>query len=103
LTIGDLRIDDYGSKSAATDPWTELRVALSEAEGRARACGGGDAVLFIAPRLCSRLVTASHLTPLGGECWKTSRVMLSPGLRDRDFRDVMTGAEIRPTHAGESA
>jgi (1->4)-alpha-D-glucan 1-alpha-D-glucosylmutase len=63
----------------------------------------GDAVLVMTPRLCSRLVTASHPAPLGGECWKTSRVMLPPGLRDRDFRDVITGADIRPTRAGEDA
>ena len=63
----------------------------------------GDAVLFIAPRLCSRLVTADTPVPLGGECWKTSRVMLPPSLRARTFRDVVTGAEIRPTSAGEEA
>ena len=63
----------------------------------------GDAVLVIVPRLCSRLVTADQPAPLGGECWKTSRVMLPPGLRDRGFQDAITGAEIRPTRAGENA
>ena len=64
---------------------------------------GSDAVLFIAPRLCSQLAARDHVAPLGGECWKTSRVMLPPGLRDRVFRDVMTGAEIHPARAGENA
>jgi len=60
-------------------------------------------VLFIAPRLFSRLAAGHHAAPLGGGCWKTSRVMLPPGLRDRTFRDVITGAEIHPTRAGENA
>ena len=35
--------------------------------------------------------------PLGGECWKTSRIMLPESLRTRTFRDVFTGSEVRPT------
>jgi (1->4)-alpha-D-glucan 1-alpha-D-glucosylmutase len=64
---------------------------------------GRDAVIFLAPRLCSRLVSSDRPLPLGGECWKTSRVLLPPALRDRAFRDAMTGAELRPASAGESA
>jgi maltooligosyltrehalose synthase len=60
-------------------------------------------ILIIAPRLFSRAVTGERRVPLGGECWKTSRVMLPPELRDRVFRDVITGAEIRPASAGASA
>jgi (1->4)-alpha-D-glucan 1-alpha-D-glucosylmutase len=60
-------------------------------------------ILIIAPRLFSRAVTGERPVPLGGECWKTSRVMLPPELRDRVFRDVITGAEIRPASAGASA
>jgi hypothetical protein len=41
--------------------------------------------------------------PLGGDRWKTSRVMLPPGLADRTFRDQLTGAEVRPTRTGDSA
>jgi len=62
-----------------------------------------QAVLFVAPRLCSRLVTPAQPFPLGGDCWKTSRVMLPPELSDRQFRDEITGIEIRPTRAGENA
>ncbi len=61
------------------------------------------AVLFAAPRLCAGLVSAERPIPLGGDCWKTSRMMLPPGLRDRTFRHEITGAEIRPTHGAESA
>ena len=60
-------------------------------------------ILIIAPRLFSRAVTGERPVPLGGECWKTSRVMLPPALRDRVFRDVITGAEIRPASAGATA
>jgi (1->4)-alpha-D-glucan 1-alpha-D-glucosylmutase len=64
---------------------------------------GSDAILFVAPRLCRQLVTPDHQLPLGGECWKTSRVMLPPRLRDCEFLDEITGARIRPTRGGESA
>jgi hypothetical protein len=59
-------------------------------------------VLFVAPRLCAGLVDAERPVPLG-DCWKTSRVMLPPDLRGRTFRHEITGAEIRPTHGGDSA
>jgi hypothetical protein len=61
-----------------------------------------DAVLFIAPRLFHRVVGDDRPVPLGGDCWKTSRLMLPPQLRDRVFRDAITGAEIRPASAGGS-
>jgi (1->4)-alpha-D-glucan 1-alpha-D-glucosylmutase len=60
------------------------------------------AVLFIAPRLCARIASAERPAPVGGESWKTSRVMLPPGLRDRIFENVITGAELRPTRAAEN-
>ena len=65
--------------------------------------GRDQAVVFVAPRLFSRLVSPAQPFPLGGDCWKTSRLMLPPELRDREFRDEITGAEIRPTRASESA
>lgn len=64
---------------------------------------GDQAVLFVAPRLCNRLITPTQPLPLGGECWKTSRLMLPPELSDRLFRDEITGLEIRPTRAGDNA
>ncbi len=75
------------------------------AVGFARTAGeeDSDAVLFIAPRLFSHLASGHHGTPLGGECWKTSRVMLPPALRHRVFRDVTTGAELHPARVGENA
>jgi (1->4)-alpha-D-glucan 1-alpha-D-glucosylmutase len=57
---------------------------------------GRDAVLVVAPRLSATLPGAEPQFPLGGERWKTSRVLLPAELRDRTFRDVFTGAEIRP-------
>jgi (1->4)-alpha-D-glucan 1-alpha-D-glucosylmutase len=64
---------------------------------------GSDASLVIAPRLCRRLTTAEQPLPLGGDCWKTSRVILPSALSDREFLDVITGAAIRPTRSAESA
>ena len=64
---------------------------------------GDDAVLFAAPRLCARIVNAERPIPLGGDAWKTSRLLLPPGLRDRVFQNVITGAEVKATRAGESA
>jgi (1->4)-alpha-D-glucan 1-alpha-D-glucosylmutase len=57
---------------------------------------GPDAVLVVAPRLCATLPGTEPRFPLGGERWKTSRVLLPAKLRDRTFRDVFTGAEIKP-------
>jgi (1->4)-alpha-D-glucan 1-alpha-D-glucosylmutase len=64
---------------------------------------GDDAALFVAPRLVSPLISNGHLAPLGGDVWKTSRVMLPRELHERTFHHELTGAEIRPTRAGESA
>jgi (1->4)-alpha-D-glucan 1-alpha-D-glucosylmutase len=62
-----------------------------------------DAVLFAAPRLCARIVNSDRPVPLGGEAWKTSRLLLPPVLRDRVFQNVITGAEVKPTRASDSA
>jgi (1->4)-alpha-D-glucan 1-alpha-D-glucosylmutase len=62
-----------------------------------------DAVLFVAPRLCASIVDDAHPVPLGGDCWKASRLMLPPGLRDCTFVDVISGAEIAPSRAGDTA
>jgi (1->4)-alpha-D-glucan 1-alpha-D-glucosylmutase len=64
---------------------------------------GADAALFFAPRLCSRLITDAQPLPLGGDCWKTSRIMLPPELGEREFQDEITGARIQPTRAGDSS
>jgi (1->4)-alpha-D-glucan 1-alpha-D-glucosylmutase len=82
---------------------TEITVPASAVAFARIAEGPGDAVLFVAPRLCARVSDADHPFPLGGECWKTSRLILPPTLRDRTFRHLMTGAELRPTVAGDVA
>ena len=68
----------------------------------ARTLDGSPPVLFLAPRLCAALCTPEHPIPLGGEAWKTSRVMLPPPLRDRTFRHEVTGATITPTAGNDS-
>jgi (1->4)-alpha-D-glucan 1-alpha-D-glucosylmutase len=54
------------------------------------------ATVFLAPRLCATIVSDERQVPLGGECWKTSRVLLPPELAGRTFRHEITGAEIKP-------
>jgi (1->4)-alpha-D-glucan 1-alpha-D-glucosylmutase len=64
---------------------------------------GDEAVLFVAPRLCRRLTGGDVPAPLGGECWKTSRALLPPALRDRTFRHAITGADVHPTRGADAA
>ena len=64
---------------------------------------GNAVALFAAPRLCAGLIGDGSVAPIGGECWKTSRVLLPGELADRTFRHVLTGAEVRPTVAGGQA
>jgi (1->4)-alpha-D-glucan 1-alpha-D-glucosylmutase len=58
------------------------------------------AALFIAPRLVAPLVSDSAPLPLGGDAWKTSRILLPPELTGV-FRNALTGAEILPASAGD--
>ncbi|MGH9308531.1 MAG: malto-oligosyltrehalose synthase [Vicinamibacterales bacterium] len=80
---------------------TELSVpAGAVAFARVR---GESAAVFVGPRLCAPLVEADLAPPLGGDRWKTSRILLPPELTGRAFRHEITGAEIRPaTTAGQS-
>jgi (1->4)-alpha-D-glucan 1-alpha-D-glucosylmutase len=64
---------------------------------------GRDAVVFAAPRLCARIVNTDRPVPLGGEAWKTSRMLLPPALRERTFQNVITGADVKPTRTADSA
>jgi hypothetical protein len=50
----------------------------------------------VAPRLSASLLDREHQLPVGGHCWKTSRVLLPPELAQRAFRNEVTGAELRP-------
>ena len=61
---------------------------------------GTRAALFAAPRLTAGLVGASRDLPLGGETWKTTRIMLPPELHGRRFRDCLTGVEMLPASGG---
>ena len=81
---------------------TEITVPGSAVAFARMAGGEGDApaVIFAAPRLCAGLVDRERPVPLGGDCWRTSRMMLPQSLRHRTFRHEITGAEIRPTHGG---
>ncbi|HSC25952.1 MAG TPA: malto-oligosyltrehalose synthase [Vicinamibacterales bacterium] len=61
------------------------------------------AVIFAAPRLCAPLVDRVQGLPLGGQSWKTSRILIPPELSGRTFRHEITGAELKPVTAGSQA
>jgi (1->4)-alpha-D-glucan 1-alpha-D-glucosylmutase len=71
--------------------------------GTADAGAARDAVLFVAPRLCSALLKGDVPSAPGGDHWKTSRVILPPELRERAFEHVITGAAIRPVATPDAA
>ena len=49
-------------------------------------------------RVCARRSwTDARPVPLGGECWKTSRILLPEALADASSATCFTGADIRPT------
>ena len=64
---------------------------------------GEKSVIFAVPRLCAPLADLDRPVPLGGECWKTSRVIVPAPLANRTFRHELTGAEIRPVSSGGEA
>jgi (1->4)-alpha-D-glucan 1-alpha-D-glucosylmutase len=57
------------------------------------------AALFIAPRLAAPLIDDTGRLPLGGDTWKTSRIILPFELHGRLFRHRITGVEVRPVAA----
>jgi (1->4)-alpha-D-glucan 1-alpha-D-glucosylmutase len=68
----------------------------------ARISAGGRAAIVIAPHLASRLITAEYPVPLADR-WRTSRVHVPKSLAALTYRDVFTGAEVRPVTSGETA
>jgi (1->4)-alpha-D-glucan 1-alpha-D-glucosylmutase len=60
----------------------------------------GKAAIFAGPRLVAPIVGHELHAPLGGERWKTSRIILPADLASRPWRHAMTGATIQPSTAG---
>lgn len=60
---------------------------------------GRHALIVVVPRLVAPLLAAGHVPPIGGDTWKTSRILLPDSLSTRTFRHALTGAEIHPTTA----
>jgi (1->4)-alpha-D-glucan 1-alpha-D-glucosylmutase len=60
------------------------------------------AVIAVVPHLVSRLMTDEHPVPLADR-WRTSRIHLPTSLAGLTYRDVFTGAEIRPAGNGSGA
>jgi (1->4)-alpha-D-glucan 1-alpha-D-glucosylmutase len=77
---------------------------LDEESGRhliafARRLGNRVAITLV-PRLTSTLVGDASHWPLGFEAWKTMHVDLPDHLRVTEFRNVLTGATVRPLASG---
>jgi (1->4)-alpha-D-glucan 1-alpha-D-glucosylmutase len=64
--------------------------------------GGGRAAILIAPHLVANAIDAHHPLPVG-DVWKTSRVHLPLPLASLIYRDVFTGAELKPVRVDNSA
>jgi (1->4)-alpha-D-glucan 1-alpha-D-glucosylmutase len=60
----------------------------------------GQASIFIAPRLIVPLLSDTQGLPVGGDAWKTSRILLPPELHGCRFHHELSGAEIEPSSAG---
>jgi maltooligosyltrehalose synthase len=61
------------------------------------------AALFIVPRLVVPLLSNAQPVPLGGEAWKTSRILLPPELASRTLTHRLTGVRLEPASAGADA
>jgi (1->4)-alpha-D-glucan 1-alpha-D-glucosylmutase len=60
------------------------------------------AVVVVAPRLVAGLMAEREgALPIGGDAWKTSRILLPPELKGRTFRHLLTGADIMPASAAD--
>jgi (1->4)-alpha-D-glucan 1-alpha-D-glucosylmutase len=61
------------------------------------------AVLFVAPRLVAPISTNEKPVPLGGDAWKTSRILLPPELRSRTFTNIVTGERLECASTAEES
>ena len=64
---------------------------------------GHDGALFIAPRLIAPLVSDARILPLGGDVWKTSRILLPPELARAAFTNALTGEQLQPASTADEA
>ncbi len=79
--------------------------ARAVAFARTLAAGDGSpgrVAIVVAPHLAAHVIDAQHPVPVG-DVWKTSRVHLPVPLAGLAYRDVFTGAEIKPVRSGANA
>ncbi len=57
---------------------------------------GNEEVLVVAPRLPVRLTARQERYPLGSEVWQDTSLTLPGGMRAASYRDVFTGAVLKP-------
>ena len=98
VTAAALRLRAARTELFLNGEYLPLEVDVT-VEGRAiafaRLDASGDSAIAIAPHLASRLISADRPLPIR-ENWRTSRVLLPPGLGSLTFTDVLTGATHRP-------
>jgi (1->4)-alpha-D-glucan 1-alpha-D-glucosylmutase len=68
----------------------------------ARVSPTGSAAIVIAPHLVSPLVGEERPVPIG-DAWKTSRVLLPKSFAALTWKDIFTGAELRPVTNGDTS
>jgi (1->4)-alpha-D-glucan 1-alpha-D-glucosylmutase len=56
----------------------------------------GQALIALVPRLVAKLSTTASPFPLGESCWKSTAVLLPDLLRQRRYRDILTGESYSP-------
>jgi (1->4)-alpha-D-glucan 1-alpha-D-glucosylmutase len=59
--------------------------------------------LFIAPRLVAPLVPDALTVPLGGDTWKTSRILLPRAFATATFTNALTGEQLQPASTADEA
>jgi len=59
--------------------------------------------LFIAPRLVAPLISGGETLPLGGDAWKTSRILLPRELASATFTNALTGERLQPASTADEA
>jgi len=82
-----------------TVPARAIAFARTFADPETRA---GRVAIVVAPHLASHLSNGGHPFPIG-DVWNTSRIHLPPALAGLAYRDIFTGAEIKPARSESDA
>jgi (1->4)-alpha-D-glucan 1-alpha-D-glucosylmutase len=105
LTTAGLRLRREWPDVFSTGAYVPLKTESAVSAGLVAFARSLDTrvILTVVPRLVAPIVSEASPIPLGGDAWKTSRVLLPPELSARTFYDALTGAEITPTSTGQES